>query len=59
VISIFGGTEIDVDEADLPADAPLLEPRGFTLFGGARVTTSPVVSWSGTDHEGEALPPVV
>jgi len=59
VISIFGGTEIDVDEADLPPDAPLLELRGFTLFGGARVTTSPAASWSGTDHEGEALLPVV
>ena len=59
VISIFGGTEIDVDDADLPTDAPLLELRGFTLFGGARVTTSPDASWSGADHEGEALPPAV
>ena len=57
VISIFGGTQVDGDEADLPADAPLLELRGFTLFGGARVTTSPAASWSGTDHEGGTLPP--
>jgi predicted membrane protein len=57
VISIFGGTEVSVDEADLPADAPVLELRGFTLFGGARVTTSPDASWSGADHEREALPP--
>ncbi len=57
VVSIFGGTEINVHEADLPADAPLLELRGFTLFGGARVTTSPDASWSGADDEGEAMPP--
>jgi hypothetical protein len=57
VVSIFGGTAVDVHEADLPADAPLLELRGFTLFGGARVTTSPNASWSGADQEGEALPP--
>jgi hypothetical protein len=30
--------------------------RAFTPFGGARVTTSPVASWNGADHEGEALP---
>src|SRR5674476_1364079 len=46
VVSIFGGTEVGVDDADLPTDAPLLELRGFTLFGGARVTTSPDASWS-------------
>jgi hypothetical protein len=59
VISIFGGTDVGVHDADVPADAPVLELRGFTLFGGARVTTSPVASWSGADHEGEALPPAV
>jgi len=60
VISIFGGTEIDVDDADLPTDAPLLELRGFTLFGSARVTTSPDTSWSGAERlTTEALPPVV
>jgi len=59
VVSIFGGTEVGVDDADLPTDAPLLELRGFTLFGGARVTTSPDASWSGADQEGEALPPAV
>ena len=57
VLSIFGGTQIDVDDTDLPADAPLLELRGFTLFGGIQVTTSPIASWSGVDHDGEALPP--
>lgn len=57
VVSIFGGTEAGVDDADLPTDAPLLELRGFTLFGDARVTTSPDASWSGADQEGEALPP--
>jgi hypothetical protein len=57
VRSIFGGTAIAVAEADLPADAPLLELRGFTIFGGTRVTTSPDASWSGADTEGEALPP--
>jgi hypothetical protein len=57
VTSIFGGMEVDVQEADLPAGAPLLELIGFTLFGGARVTTSPDPSWSGADHDGEALPP--
>lgn len=59
VVSIIGRTEIDVDEAGLPGDAPLLELRGFTLFGGARATTSPTASWSGADHEGEALPPAL
>jgi len=57
VLSIFGGTQIDIEDAGLPADAPLLELRGYTLFGGARVATSPDGSWSGADHEGEALPP--
>ncbi len=57
VLSIFGGTAIGVPEETLPADAPLLELRGFTIFGGARVTTSPDASWSGADREGEALPP--
>ena len=57
VISIFGGTQVDIDDADLPADAPLLELRGFTLFGGTRVTTSPAASWSGSSlEEGKALP---
>ena len=59
VISIFGGTDVGVHDADLPADAPVLELRGFTLFGGARVTTSPDASWSGADQEGEALQPAV
>ena len=59
VLSIFGGTAIDLPGANLPADAPLLELRGFTIFGGARVTTSPDTSWSGADSEGEALPPAV
>ena len=59
VLSIFGGTAIDLPGANLPADAPLLELRGFTIFGGARVTTSPGTSWSGADSEGEALPPAV
>jgi len=57
VRSIFGGTQVDVHDADLPADAPVLQLRGFSLFGGVRVTTSPVASWSGEDHDGEALPP--
>jgi len=59
VLSVFGGTDVAVDETDLPADAPLLELRGFTLFGGAQVKTSPAASWSGADHDGEALPPAV
>ncbi len=59
VLSIFGGTAIDLPGANFPADAPLLELRGFTIFGGARVTTSPDASWSGADSEGEALPPSV
>jgi hypothetical protein len=57
VRSIFGGTQVDIHVADLPADAPVLQLRGFSLFGGVRVTTSPVASWSGEDHDGEALPP--
>ena len=57
VLSIFGGTQVDIEDDRLPADAPLLELRGITLFGGVRVTTSPDGSWSGADHEGEALPP--
>jgi hypothetical protein len=57
VRSLFGGTQVDIHDADLPADAPLLELRGFSLFGGVRVTTSPDASWSGQDHDGEALPP--
>jgi hypothetical protein len=57
VLSIFSGTQVDIEDDRLPADAPLLELRGFTLFGGVRVTTSPDGSWSGADHEGEALPP--
>jgi hypothetical protein len=57
VRSIFGGTQIELDDTDLGDGAPLLEVRGFALFGGARVTTSPVVSWSEPDREGEALPP--
>jgi|BarGraNGADG00212_2_1021979.scaffolds.fasta_scaffold21408_2 Cell wall-active antibiotics response 4TMS YvqF len=59
VTSIFGGTEVGVPEADLPADAPLLELRGFTLFGGVRVTTNPVAPWSVVDDDGDALPPMV
>jgi hypothetical protein len=47
----------EIDEVDRDDGAPLLEVRGFVLFGGVRVTSSPVVSWSGADHEGEALPP--
>ena len=57
VLSIFGGTQVDIEDDRLPADAPLLELRGITLFGGVRVATSPDGSWSGADHEGEALPP--
>ena len=57
VLSIIGGTQVDIEDEQLPEDAPLLELRGFTLFGGVRVTTSPDGSWSGADHEGEALPP--
>ena len=57
VRSILGGTQVDVDDADLPADAPVLQLRGFSLFGGVRVTTSPVASWSGEDHDDEALLP--
>ena len=57
VLSIIGGTVVAIPDAELPADAPVLELRGFTIFGGARVTTAPVASWSGADHEGEALPP--
>jgi hypothetical protein len=57
LLPIFGGTEIDIDEAHLPADAPLLELRGFSLFGGVQVTTSPTSSWVGADHDREALPP--
>ena len=57
VRSIFGGTQVDIEDAHLPADAPLLELRGFAVFGGVRVTTSPDTSWSGQDHDGEALPP--
>jgi hypothetical protein len=57
VRSVFGGTQVELDDADRGDGAPLLEVRGFALFGGAQVTTSPVVSWSGADHEGEALPP--
>src|SRR5512140_797876 len=57
VRSVFGGTQVDSNPGDLPVDAPLLTLRGFSLFGGVRVTTSPDVSWSGQDHEGEALPP--
>ena len=59
VRSIFGGTQVDIGEASIPADAPLLELRGFSIFGGVRVTTSPDVSWSGPDHDGEALPPAM
>ena len=56
----FGGHDVDLRGAMLdPSGATLLELRGFTLFGGTRVTTSPAASWSGTDHEGEALRPVV
>ena len=57
VRSILGRTQVDIHDADLPADAPVLQLRGFSLFGGVRVTTSPVASWSGEDHDGEALPP--
>ena len=57
VLSIVGGTDVAIPDEDLLADAPVLELRGFTIFGGARVTTDPVASWSGADHEGEALPP--
>ncbi len=57
VLSIIGGTQVDIEDERLPEDAPLLELRGFTLFGGVRVVTSPDGSWSGADHEGEALPP--
>jgi hypothetical protein len=57
VLSIFGGTQVDIKDDRLPADAPLLELRGITLFGGVRVATRPDGSWSGADHEGEALPP--
>ncbi len=57
VRSIFGGTQVDVAEARIPADAPLLELRGFSIFGGVRVTTNPDASWSGQDYDGEALPP--
>jgi hypothetical protein len=57
VRSIFGGTQVDVHDADLPADAPVLQLRGFSLFGSVRVTSSPDTSWSGEDHDGEALPP--
>jgi hypothetical protein len=57
VRSVIGGTMVDVHDADLPADAPLLELRGFSLFGGVRVTTSPDSAWGGEDHDGEALPP--
>ena len=58
VLSIIGGTaRRDPGRAELPDDAPVLELRGFTIFGGARVTTDPAASWSGADHEGEALPP--
>ncbi len=57
VRSLFGGTQVDVHDADLPADAPLLVLRGFSLFGGVRITTNPDASWSGQDHDGEALPP--
>jgi hypothetical protein len=59
VVSILGGTEIAVADPGLPADAPLLELRGFNLFGGIRVTTKPTESWSGADRDGEALPPAV
>jgi hypothetical protein len=57
VRSIFGDTQVELDEMDPDAGAPVLEVHGLVLFGGARVTSSPVVSWSGADHEGEALPP--
>jgi hypothetical protein len=57
VRSVFGGTQVELDEVGLDDGAPVLEVRGFVLFGGARVTSSPDVSWSGDDHEGEALPP--
>ncbi len=57
VRSVFGGTQVDLDQADLDDAAPLLELRGLALFSGARVTSNPDVSWSGDDHEGEALPP--
>lgn len=59
VRSIFGGTQVDVHDADLPPDAPLLELRGFSVFGAVRVTTSPDASWSGPDHDGEALPAAI
>ena len=57
VRSIFGGTQVDTNDGDLPSDAPLLTLRGFSLFGGVRVTTSPDASWSGQDLDGEALSP--
>lgn len=57
VRSVFGGTQVELDEVDSGDGASLLEVRGFVLFGGARVTSSPEVFWSGADHEGEALPP--
>ncbi len=57
VRSIFGGTQVDLDQMDRDDAAPLLEIRGLALFSGARVTSNPDMSWSGDDHEGEALPP--
>ena len=57
VLSIVGGTDVAIPDSEVPADAPVLELQGFTIFGGVRVTTAPVASWSGADHEGEALPP--
>ncbi len=57
VRSVIGGTQVDAHHVDLPADAPLLELRGFSMFGGVRVTSSPDASWSGEDLDGEAIPP--
>jgi len=54
------GRQAVADEEDgghAGTGASVLQLRGFSLFGGVRVTTSPVASWSGEDHDGEALPP--
>ena len=55
----FGGHDVDLRGTRLdPSGATLPELRGYTLFGGTRVTTSPAASWSGTSPaEGKELPP--
>lgn len=42
-----------------PPTRHFFELRGFSLFGGVRVTTSPNAPWSGPDQAGETVAPLV